>query len=79
MANEKRKKYWTTILKDIWYNFLCGWIVGMAVIGHWFIGLLVVFLVTDGNATNWWCQVVMALCSVMLTLGILRYLGRGGK
>ena len=78
-VNEKHKKKRSTILKDIWYNFLCGWLVGMAVIGHWFIGFLAVFLATDGNATNLWCLVALALGSVVLTLGILRYLGRGGK
>lgn len=79
MANEKHKKHWTTVLQDIWYNFLCGWIVGMAVIGHWFIGMLVVFLLTDGDAINWWCLTALTLASIMLTFGILRYLGRGGK
>lgn len=73
---EKYKKHWSTILKDIWYNALCGWFVGMAVIGHWFIGLLVVFLVTDGNTNNWWCMAALALVSTMLTFGILRYLVR---
>lgn len=76
---KKRKKHWITVLTDVWYNFLCGWFVGMAVIGHWFIGLLVVFLVTDGNAFNWWCFAALALASTMLTFGILRYLGRYGK
>lgn len=80
LANPKKcKKHWSTILKDIWYNALCGWLVGMAVIGHWFIGLLVLFLVTDGNTFNRWCFAAMALASMMLTFGILRYLGRGGK
>ena len=75
----KHKKHWTTVLKDIWYNFLCGWLVGMAVIGHWFIGLLIVFLATDGNATNLWCLVALGMGSVLITLGILRYVVRGGK
>ncbi len=77
--NKKPKKRWTTVLQDIWYNFLCGWFVGMAIIGVWFIGFLVVFLVTDGNAVNRWSMVALALASMMLTFGILRYLGRGGK
>ena len=79
MAKGNHKKKWTVVLKDIWYNALCGLCVGMMVTGFWFIGMLVVFLVTEGNATNWWCQAAMELGSVMLTLGILRYLGRGGK
>lgn len=79
MVNEKHKKHWTTVLKDIWYNFLCVWFVGMATFGHWFIGMLVVFLVTDGNATNWWCFVALACASILITFGILRYLGRSGK
>ena len=79
MANEKHKKKLSTILKDIWYNALCGLFVGMAVVGVWFIGFLVVFLVTDGNADNWWCMAALALASMMLTFGILRYLGKGGK
>jgi hypothetical protein len=79
MANEKHKKHWTTVLEDIWYNSLCGLCVGMIIVGFWFMGMLVVFLVSDGNATNWWCQVAVALASMILTFGILRYLGRGGK
>lgn len=79
MADKKHKKHWTTVLQDIWYNALCGLCVGMMVVGFWFIGLLVVFLVTDGNAINWWCQAALALASTMLTFGILRYVGRGGK
>ena len=76
---KKHKKHWTTVLRDVWYNFLCGWFVGMAVIGVWFVGFLVVFLVTDGNAVNRWSMAALALASMMLTFGILRYLGRGGK
>ena len=79
MASEKHKKHWTTVLKDIWYNSLCGLCVGMIIVGFWFIGMLVVFLVTDGNANNWWCIACLGLASLMLTYGILRYLGRGGK
>ena len=78
-VNEKPKKKRSTILKDVWYNSLCGWFVAMAVIGHWFVGLLVLFLATDGNAVNRWSMAALALASMMLTFGILRYLGRGGK
>lgn len=76
---KKHKKHWTTVLQDIWYNALCGLCFGMIIVGFWFMGMLIVFLATDGNATNWWCQVAIALASTMLTLGIMRYLGKGGK
>ena len=76
---KKHKKHWTTVLQDIWYNSLCGWYVGMAVVGHYFIGLLIVFLATDGKAINVWCLMALLMGSVLITLGILRYLGKGGK
>ena len=79
MEKKKHKKHWITVLEDIWYNSLCGLCVGMIVVGFWFMGMLIVFLATDGNATNLWCQIAMALCGLLLTLGILRYLGRGCK
>lgn len=78
-VNEKPKKKRSTIQKDIWYNFLCGWFVGMAVLGHLLIGLCVVILMTDGNANNLWCVATLLACSVLVTFGILRYLGKGGK
>lgn len=71
----KDKKRWT---KDIWQNILCGWFVGMAVLGHLLIGLCVTMLITGGNA-NSWCVAALLTCSVLITLGILRYLGKGCK
>lgn len=79
MANEKHKKHWKTVLKDGWYNVLCGWFVAAAVIGHWFLGVFVVFLVTDGNAINTWCLLALLCASALIAFGILRYLGRSGK
>ena len=79
VKNKKHKKHWTTAQKDIWCNFLCGWFVGMAVLGHLLIGLCVVLLMTGGNDDNLWCVAALLAGSVLVTFGILRYLGKGGK
>lgn len=76
---KKRKKHWTVDLRDLWCNFLCGVLLGMTVVGFWVIGLLVVLNVAGEIVGGWWCALALMVGSVMLTLGILRYLGRGSK
>ena len=78
-SGSESKKHKPTELQDLWYNALCGIFVGMSVIGFWFIGALVVFLVAGDIIDSWWCFACLALASAMLTFGILRYLGRGGR
>lgn len=75
----KRKKHWTTVLKDVWYNFLCGWLVGMVVLGHLLIGLLVVIFMTDGDVSSLWCVLCLLALSMLVTFCAFRWMGKVGK
>ena len=77
--NKKHKKRCTTDLKDLWCKILSGWIIGMASIGHMFIGLLVSFNVAGEIIGGWWFFLALAIGCMVLTFAILRYLGKGGK